>query len=446
MTGRSVPWLSRMGGALMTLVVTTVVVAQQPPPLSPNPEEALAKKAFNAGKLDEALQHLQAVSKANPTFGPPKVVASRWYLETGQGEQARLLLEQAASEDPNHPDVLLTNAMYALREGRLTDTILSCSAALSAAENPRWDAEAKKRYQREARLGRAAALEIRGDFASMKADLLALLEGDAKNSQLRVRLARANFLLNRPEDAFTDLQRAFADDPTLDPPELGMAQLWTSKQDFAKADDWYGKAIAAHPKSAAVHRAFTAYLVDRGRIDTAKTHLAAAQQLDPTSLDTKALGGLVARYAKDYPTAATIFEELIKTNPTYRNGFASANLALVLAESGDTKAKQRAVEFANVYAQQNPRIAEARAILAYTLYKSGRAADAEKAMREAVALGPLLPDGAYFVAVILADRGQYEDAYRVVKASLENTAGSAYRKEAETLRAELEKKLPPPKK
>jgi Tfp pilus assembly protein PilF len=446
MTGRVLQWSGRFGSAVLALVVAAVVGAQQPTTSPPNPHEDLAKKAFNAGKLDEALKHLQAASKANPTFGLPKVVASRWFLEIGQGEQARLLLEQAASEDPNHPDVLLTNAMYALREGRITDTILSCTAALTAADNPRWDAETKKRYQREARLGRATAYEVRGDFASVKTDVLALLEADAKNSQLRVRLARANFLLNRPEDAFADLQRAYTDDPTLDPPELGMAQFWTGKQDFAKADEWFGKAIAAHNKSAAVHRAYTAYLLDRGRIDAAKTQLAVAQQIDSTSLDTKALSGLVARYAKDYATASAVFEELIKTNPTYRNGFASANLALVLAESGDMKAKQRAVEFANVFAQQNPRMAEARAILAYTLYKSGRTADAEKVMREAVGLGALPSDAAYFVAVILADRGQNEDAHRVLKAALEDKGGSAYRKEAEALLTELEKKLPPPKK
>lgn len=446
MSVRTLRFAGRLGGALVAMVAAAALVAQQPKDQPPNPDEDLAKKAFQGGKLDEALKHLQAATKANPTLGPPKVVASRWCLEAGQGEQARILLEQAATEDPTHPDVLLTNALYALREGRITDTILSCTAALGAAENPRWDVESRKRFQREARSGRAAAFEIRGDFTSLKTDLQELLKGDPKNSQLRVRLARANFLLNRPEEAFADLDKAFKDDSTLDPPELGMAQLWTAKQDFPKAEEWYGKAIAGHGKSAKVHRGYTAYLLDRGRIDAAKTHLAAAQAIEPMALDTKALAGLVARYAKDYATAGAVFEGLVKDNPGYRNGFANANLALVLAESGDMKAKQRAVEFANLYAQQNPRVAEARAILAYCLFKVGRTADAEKTMREAVTLGSLPPDGAYFVALILADRGHSEDAHKVVKAAVENKGGAAYRKEAEALLGELEKKLPPPKK
>src|SRR5207237_3992403 len=145
-------------------------------------------------------------------IGPAKVVAARWCVETGQGPQARVLLEQAAAEDPNHPEVFLTNASFALGEGRITDTILSCTAALSAAaDSPRWDAEAKRRYQREARLGLVAAFEIRGDQTAARKYLEDLLRDDPKNPQLRQRPARANFLLNRPDDAFTDLQAAFKD-------------------------------------------------------------------------------------------------------------------------------------------------------------------------------------------------------------------------------------------
>jgi hypothetical protein len=49
------------------------------------------------------------------------VIAARWCVETKQGQQARLLLEQAAAEEPSHPEVLLTNASFALGEGRVTD-------------------------------------------------------------------------------------------------------------------------------------------------------------------------------------------------------------------------------------------------------------------------------------------------------------------------------------
>jgi len=354
------------------------------------------------------------------------------------------MIEQAAVEEPGHPDVYLTNASFALAEGRITDTILNCETALRLTESPRWDVETKKRHQREARLGLTAGCERRGDYASVRANLIALLDADPRNAGLRQRLASANFLLGRPEDAFAELQIAVKEDPTLDPPQLSMAQLWTAKHDFAKADEWYAKAVAAYPNSAKVHRALTAYSIDRARIDTAKAHLAAAQKLEPAARETKALMGLIARYAKDYPAATVIFEELVKDHPSF--GFGVVNLALTLAESGDMTGKRRATELAEGYATQNQRDGNARAILAYCLYKAGRVADADKVARSVEGLSALTPDGAYFVARILADREAVELAHKLVKAACESKDGFVYRKDAEALLADLDKKLPPPKK
>jgi tetratricopeptide (TPR) repeat protein len=439
----------RVWAAACVLFLASVALAQAPKDpkkdVPPNADEQKAREAFLANKLDEALKLLQAAAKANPALGPPKVVVSRWCVETGQGEQARILLEEAAKEDPAHPEVLLTNGSFALREGRVTDTILSCEAALKAvAATPRWDAEARKRYQREAHLGLATAYEMRGDHATAKGHLAALLEADPKNARLRQRLAQANFVLNRPDDAYADLQTAFKDDLTLDPPELTMAALWGGRQDFAKADEWFAKAVAAHANSAKVHRALTGYLLARGRFDTAKSHLAAAQKIEPAARETKNLAGLFARYTKDYATATALFEELVKDYPS--DSFATANLALVLAEAGDTNGRRRAVELAENHAKQNPRQPEARAIYAYALLKAGRTADAEKYARSAIGLGPLSLDGAYFLGRVFADRGSNEEAHRVVKAACDSKDGFVYRKEAEALLAELDKKLPPPKK
>jgi tetratricopeptide (TPR) repeat protein len=435
--------------ALLAFVFLASAAPAQPPPKEkdkkdPTADEKKAAEAFQAGKLDDALKALQAAAKADPTMSPPRVVLARWSLEARQGPQARTLIEQAAAEDPTHPDVLLTNASFALGEGRVTDTILSCTAALAAADNPRWDAAAKKRFQREARTGLAAAFDRRGDHASVKTHLAALLDLDPRNSQVRQRLARANFLLDRPDDALTELRAAFKDDPTLDPPELTMAQLHTLKKDFAKADEWYAKAVAAHPGAAKVQRGFAGYLLDRGRADAAKGHLAAAQKLEPAARDTKFLAGLYARHTKDYPAAQQAFEEMVREHPSFAP--AAANLALVLAEAGDANAKRRATELAEAFVRQNPNLPEARTIYGYTLLKAGRAADAEKAAKSAIGLGPLSPDGAYFLAVILNDRGAAEDAQKVLRLAAESADGFVYRKEAAALLAELDKKFPPEKK
>lgn len=446
---------SRLAGAFLAFALVAAAVAQTPTPVQPQakddkskddkgkaatPDEQKAREAFKEGKFDDALKALQAAAKANPAMSPPRLILSRWFLETERGSQARVMLEQAAAEDPLHPEILLTNGNYALNEGRITDTVLNCSAALEAANSPRWDAETKKRFQREARLGLIAAFDRRGDFASAKTHLIALLEADPKNAELRKQLATANFLLNRPDDAFTDFQTAFKDDSTQNPPELAMALLWNGKLDFTKADEMFQKAAKAYPNAAKVHRAYANYLLDRGRVDTAKTHLAAAQQLEPTARDTKAIAGLMARYTKDYIAAAQIFEELVRDHPTF--DFATACLALVLAESSDPNQKRRSVELAEVYVQRNSRLADAYAVYGYCLLKNNRLADAEKALATATQGGRANPDTAYFLARLLAEKGKPEEAHKLLTEAVANPAPFVYRKDAEALAAELAKKLP----
>ena len=73
-------------------------------------------------------------------------------------------------------------------------------------------------------------------------------------------------------------------------------------------------------------------------------------------------------------------------------------------------------------------------------------ADAEAAAKVALGMGVRSPDAAYFVAKILAARGNAEDAHKIAKAACESKDGFVYRKETEAMVAELEKKLPPPKK
>ena len=227
---------------------------------------------------------------------------------------------------------------------------------------------------------------------------------------------------------------------------MAMAQFWSGKGDNAKAEEWWLKAVTTHAGSAKVQRGFAGYLLNVGRLDTAKTHLAAAQKIEPNSRDTKLLAGMYARYTKDYTTATQIFEELAREHPSF--GPATFNLALVLAEAGDANAKRRASELAEGYVKQNQRSADAWSLYAHCLSKAGRMADAEKAAQNVFALGQaqLGLDGAYFVARVLADRGSNEAAHKLVKAIVEKKDWFLHRKESEALLAELDKKVAPPKK
>jgi tetratricopeptide (TPR) repeat protein len=446
----------RAAALILSFVLAAAAVGQPPPPAQPQakekdkdkdktpPEEQKALDAFRSGKVDEAYKILQAAAKANPDLDPPRLILSRWFLAANQGQQARVWLEQAAAEEPDHPAILLTNASYALGEGRVTDCILNCQAALGAIESTRWSAEMKRRVRREARLGLVTGLETRGNFEVARRHLIDLVESDPKNPEFRRRLGRANFMVNRADDAFQDFQAAFKEDPTLPPPELEVANLWKIRGDAKEAEAWFNKAIKNHPNSAKVFHGFTAFLLDEGRAKEAQQQLAAAQKLDPNSRETRGLSGLMARYNRDYKGAARIFEELMRDHPNFP--YAVGNMALALADQDDPAQKKRVVDLAELFVQLNPRDPNAYGVLGYCLLKAGRDADAERAVTQAAGMGQVSLDTGYFLALVLSKTGKPEEAYKVLRGALDGKGPFVYRPDAQKLLAELEKKVPPPKK
>lgn len=422
--------------------------ARQTPPPAPDakadpkkaaPEEEKAAEFLRAGKLDDALNELRKAARANPQAPPARLRLAEMLLQAGQPQPARVQVETAAAEDPRNPGLFLANASMALRDGRLTDTVLSCQAALALSADPRWDADQRAKFAREARFGMAAAFEARRDWASAKEQMTAVLNGNPKDALARQKLAAATFWLGGPEQAFAELEAARRDDPAADLPELRMSQLWAAK-DEGKAEEWLKKAVTAHPKDPKALRGYAGWLLDNGRADAAQLYVDAVAQLDPKGRDTLAVRGLAARYRKDFAAAESLFEGLVREYPN--DAFAAWNLALVLAESADPDHRRRAVDLAEAEARKNPRGAEGYSVLGWCYYKAGRPDDAEKALSTAASGGQVRPDTAYFLARVLADRGKTEEAHRIVKDAVNARGPFPFRADAQALLDALAKKLP----
>src|SRR5436305_12662797 len=75
-----------------------------------------AGAALQRGQVDEAYKQLVEATKKNPSLPPARLMLARLLgtSNTREGQQqARAVLEQAAAENPDHPEVFLTNAMRA---------------------------------------------------------------------------------------------------------------------------------------------------------------------------------------------------------------------------------------------------------------------------------------------------------------------------------------------
>jgi len=421
-------------------------------PAAPNTDTEKALELFKQDKAGEALELLKRSSKLNPAQVLPKVQMAQWFLQANKGQNARVLTEQAITEEPRHPEGYIWNGNIAFNEGRTTDAMLNLSMAMLMSEDRRWDTDQKKRYLKEARYGLLSCYETRGDMAGAKEQLLGLLNDEPKNAVLRQRLASALFRQDSVEEARKELIQAFADDPTTDPPELVMARLWQARAnndtdakraaDYRdRAEDWFKKAASSHASSAKVFREYALWLLDAGRTDAAVLYVDQATKLDEKGQETQAAKALQLLYKKDFAAAEVLLEAMYKESPS--NLFAMGNLCLTLVESGDEAKRKRSIELGQALVGQHSKSPAAYSVYGYVLYKNNRLDEAEKALATASSAGQVSFDTAYYIARLLFDRAKYAEASSVLKGALDAPHGGfVFRTEAKALAVEIAKKAP----
>lgn len=429
------PWRTLLLAACF--LVTAELSGQGTDPRIKNELLEEAEAVFRKGNAEGAFKKLEEAVKKSPTLPPAKLLMAKLYLSAKNGPAARNYLEQAFTENPEHPEVYLNNASVALAEGRLTDMILNCRTALSFANAERWTADQKKMFQREARAGLATAFEARQDWTSARAELTHWLELD-KAAPVRQRLGRVLFNLGKADEAFAELQTAYQDDPTLDAPELALGRFASQREDVASAEDWFGKAVAKYPKNPKVHQAYGGWLLDMGKTEAAKVHIDTGATLDPKSRETQGLKGLLARYQRDFIAAEKFFDALYQESPG--DFFSSNQLALVLIESPDEKQRKKAIQLAEVNARQYSRLAEALATLGWVYFRSGRVEEADQVLGAVSAGGQVSADTAYYMAKVLSARGKNDDARKVLDKAIESKSVFVNRKEATLFVTELKGK------
>jgi tetratricopeptide (TPR) repeat protein len=398
--------------------------------------EAAAAKA-REGRLSDALSLIKEKAAKHPEWPPAQVILARLLFQINQVVPARRALEQAAIEAPDHPEVYLTFGGLALAEGRVSDARLNFENAQLLLAAGQWDAEKMKALRREVLAGLAAVAEAREDWKTNLARLNAWLELEPKNGPVRQRLGRTLFRLGKTDDAFTALSQAVKDEPTLEPAAVSMGLLFSQKGDQKKAEEWFDYARKVDPKSARVRLAQATWLLNLGRADEARADIDEALTLDPNMKEAQKIRALIAWHLRDLAGAEAILEPLHREAPADP---AVANLlALSLVEQDDKSKKERGSQLADVNVLQFPRSPEVLATLGWALYRAGRLDQAEQKLRNAVSGVRTTPDIAYFLARVIADKGQTDDARKLLQ-SVTNVPGAfAHRDDAKALLKTLTK-------
>ena len=401
-----------------------------------------AIERFGNRDLDGCVAILERARNNNPKLPPPGVMMAMLWLSANQLAPARAALEETAVKFPGDPEPYLMLADLAFQERQVTDSsvLFDRATQLTAAFDE--NLKRKRDFEIRCHAGTAAVAEARGQWETAQKQLTAWLALDPDNAGAHFRLGNVLFRIGKETEALDEFKQARKLDANALQPELALARLYdeTKKRDVAKK--WIESALKAAPDDPAVLLASAQWYLGQNDLKMAQAIADRVLTLDAKSLDGRIVRGVIARVARDYATAEKFFNEAHVQSPG--NFAASNSLALVLIESPDKAAQQRAVEMAEAnaarYREDSPQQVNAITSLAWVYYKLGRREDAEKILDQIARNNALTSDGAYYVAKLLADRGEKDRARAILEEVLTNEAVFATRPDASDLLTKLKVK------
>jgi len=396
---------------------------------------------FRDRDIDGCRALLERARSNNPRLAPPGVMMSVLWLSVNQLQPARAELEDTSLKFPGDPEPYLMLGDLAFQDRRITDADVLFAKATQLTTAFTENAKRKRDFEIRCHAGSSAVAESRKQWSTAQEHLTAWLELDPDNASARQRLGIVLFQLAKPQEALEQFREARKLDSKAVYPELAMARLYDDAKQRETARKLIGQAIQSAPQDPAVLLAAAQWYVGQNDLAAATVNADHALKIDARSLEGKVIRGAIARVARDYETAEKFFNDAHVQSPG--NFPASNSLALVLVETDDKEPRQRALEMAEANAamhrEGSPNQVSALTTLAWVYYKLGRREDAEKILAQITQNNQLTTDGAYYVAKLLADRGEKDRARKILEDVLANDAMFATRADAADLLASLKK-------
>lgn len=406
------------------LCLTTASVAQTPP----DPRLADARKKMAAGDADGALAAVETAAAEHPDLPPAQLIFAGLLFQNRQMQAGRVVMERAAVERPDHPEVYSSFGRLALAEGRLTDASLCFERAAQLAATDRWPAPQKRIWLNSAHAGSAAVSETRKDWKNAYASLMVLADLNPGDSITRWRLGRASFHQDKLEQAEQLFQSAAKDNPKLDMPDVTLGELWVQKGDFAKAEKHLAAAVTFNDSSPRIRNAMTKLLIQAGRGEAARQSAAKGLSIQPKDAETRLLAVLAARQVGDVKGAEAVLNPWLAEAPN--NPVALSQAAQLKALSKDPADKAAAIEKATQSSSVQQGKGDSQTTLGVVHFLQGNTADAEKFLRAALLGGDANADTAFYLGLILEQKGDREGAARFFNRAIEAPGLFLFRTEA----------------
>ncbi|MCF0234899.1 MAG: tetratricopeptide repeat protein, partial [Thermoguttaceae bacterium] len=218
------------------------------------------------------------------------------------------------------------------------------------------------------------------------------------------------------------------------PADAILAQLYAERGDLAAAKASLADALKLNPKSPAVLALSITTALEENDLDGA-WNLAQKLYAEDKSPDVLKVYGNVCLFRADYAGAEAAFQEAVRQNSL--DADAIGGLALALCEQDDADKRARAIQYAASNLQRQANNRDCLGILGWAQYKSGDLDAALNTLQQSVADGRLNAATAYYLAVVLNDKGNADAARQLLDAALASRPPFAKRAAAAALRKKL---------
>lgn len=378
-----------------------------------------ARENLLAGQVDQSLEHLKSAADTDPSLPPEVLMMAYIYLANNKWLEGKVALEQAAIHHRDHPEVYQACGQVALAEGRLADAWVHLLHARQLAMPSSWNEEKQRGFQAKCYAGLARVSERRNDWRTAAEMFRRWGSVAPLDANLFGRWGKALLFSGDKNAALEVLGRAHKLDPSMNPPELAIAALYTEIGNYEAAAAAYERAAENHPDDSRVYFEYAGSALLAGRDDEARRHLNKAIEIgshyEKLQVDLPLLHGMISRSQGKFEDAERRFTHVLKQSPGHP--VALAQLPLVLVEQEDDSSRQRALQMAMINAQKNPGSPQARASLGWVQYRMGQRAEAEETLNQAVALAGNNVDGEtlYFLVQVMLANGKAQQAEPYVR-------------------------------
>jgi Flp pilus assembly protein TadD len=443
-TGQSTPPIQDANQKRAIETLTRELGEMVPGGIDATPERKTAidsiLSSFVAGEGAKSLELIKALAETDPTFPPAELVIASLQFSANNPNSGRQTMEKAAIEYPDYPGVFLALARLAINENRNADGLSHLEKAERLMNGGQWS-ESEKEHFRLKHVDALADVMIRYQKWDDAMPLLAEIEkATPQDPKLLVRQAEIMYRKEKHAEAiellgqFTAAVKQNGSDKTRRP-ELMLATWFNRDGDTDSAHKWIITANEKYPEDVDVTAEYADWMVGRQRFADAKIAIKKIVDAKGETIATKFIKGKIAFAEENYGLAEAHFSELTLKEP---GNFELANLwALSLVELGSEQKVKTAVQVAQRNVQVQPKNGVALGILGWIYYKVGDTRQAQTWLNRATQTGVKSAEVSYFIAKILSDQGQKEQAQALVTGALEQKGVFLYRTAAKRLSAEL---------